>query len=164
MIGSYYLIYFGFVNCPDICPLTMHKMNRALEKIKKLPEAKFFDLKALFISCDPDRDSPEKIKRFLSYWRYLSLFPGNNFIGLTGKSNNSPELKDTMKKFKIYCSKIEYEEEDTKNVSYKMLEINDKFVYIRSYNHYLPYWWLKSIYNIFGFKLKRAWFGDNHIR
>jgi cytochrome oxidase Cu insertion factor (SCO1/SenC/PrrC family) len=42
-------------------------MNRALEKIKKLPEAKFFDLKALFISCDPDRDSPEKIKRFLSY-------------------------------------------------------------------------------------------------
>lgn len=84
-------------------------MNRALEKIKKLPEAKFFDLKALFISCDPDRDSPEKIKR------YLTLFPGNNFIGLTGKSNNSPELKDTMKKFKIYCSKIEYEEEDTKN-------------------------------------------------
>jgi hypothetical protein len=40
------------------------------------------------------------------------LFPGDNFIGLTGKSNDSPELKDAMKKFKIYASKIEYEEEE----------------------------------------------------
>ena len=38
------------------------------------------------------------------------MFPGDNFIGLTGLSNDSPELKDTMKKFKIYASKIEYEE------------------------------------------------------
>ena len=44
--------------------------------------------------------------------RYLKLFPGDNFIGLTAKSNDSPELKDIMKKFKIYASKIEYEEED----------------------------------------------------
>ena len=76
--GNYYLIYFGFVNCPDICPLTMHKLNRAIEKIKKMPEARFFDLKALFISVDPDRDTLSKIKK------YLSLFPGDNFIGLTG--------------------------------------------------------------------------------
>ena len=62
--NSYYLIYFGFVNCPDICPLTMHKLNRALEKIKKMPEAKFFDLKALFVSVDPDRDNSQKIKKY----------------------------------------------------------------------------------------------------
>lgn len=98
------------MNCPDICPLTMHKLNRAVEKIKKMPEARFFDLKSVFVSVDPDRDSYEKIKR------YLSLFPGDNFIGVTGKSNNSPELKDAMKKFKIYASKIEYEEEDVKTV------------------------------------------------
>ena len=63
IIGSYYLIYFGFVNCPDICPLTMHKLNKAMEKIKKLPENSYFDIKALFISVDPDRDSNEKIKK-----------------------------------------------------------------------------------------------------
>jgi cytochrome oxidase Cu insertion factor (SCO1/SenC/PrrC family) len=51
------------VNCPDICPLTMHKLNKAMEKIKKMPEARFFDLKALFVSVDPDRDSNENIKK-----------------------------------------------------------------------------------------------------
>lgn len=57
------------------------------------------------MSVDPDRDSPEKIKKF------LALFD-KNIIGLTGKSNESPELKDCMKKFKIYASKIEMEPED----------------------------------------------------
>lgn len=47
--------------------------------------------------------------------RYLKLFPGDNFIGITGSSNDSPEVKDIMKKFKIYASKIEYEEEDEKD-------------------------------------------------
>ncbi len=41
----------------------MHKLNRALEKIKKMPESKFFDLKAVFVSVDPDRDSLQKIKK-----------------------------------------------------------------------------------------------------
>jgi len=48
----------------------------------------------------------------------LTLFPGDNFIGLTGLSNDSPELKDTMKKFKIYASKIEYEEEENVIIRY----------------------------------------------
>ena len=41
----------------------MHKLNKAMEKIKKLPENSYFDIKALFISVDPDRDSNEKIKK-----------------------------------------------------------------------------------------------------
>ena len=50
---------------------------------------------------------PEILGKFI-----IPLFPGNNFIGLTGTSNDSSEIKDIMKKFKIYASKIEYEEED----------------------------------------------------
>lgn len=56
------MIYFGFVNCPDICPLTMHKLNKAIEKIKKMNESAYFDLKAVFVSVDPDRDNVDKIK------------------------------------------------------------------------------------------------------
>ncbi len=41
----------------------------------------------------------------------MTLFKGE-FIGLTAKTNNDPLLKDCMRKFKIYASKIEYEEED----------------------------------------------------
>jgi cytochrome oxidase Cu insertion factor (SCO1/SenC/PrrC family) len=42
--------------------MTLHKLNKAIEKIKKMPEARFFNLKALFISVDPDRDNSKKIK------------------------------------------------------------------------------------------------------
>lgn len=71
--GSYYLIYFGFCNCPDICPLTLHKLSKALTRMEKMPEKKYFDLKCLFVSVDPDRDTPEKIKRFLDLFEYKKI-------------------------------------------------------------------------------------------
>ena len=54
--GSYYLIYFGFTNCPDICPLSLQKLTNAVKHIQKMPEKKYFDLKTIFVSIDPDRD------------------------------------------------------------------------------------------------------------
>lgn len=59
--GSYYLIYFGFTNCPDICPNSLLKLSKALQKIRKMPEYQYLDLKTVFVSVDPDRDTPEKI-------------------------------------------------------------------------------------------------------
>ena len=100
MKGSYYLIYFGFCNCPDICPLTLQKISKAMASIEKSPEAKYFKLKCLFISVDPDRDNKEKIKRFLNLFEYKKI------IGLTAEKNDSPELKEIMQSFKIYASKI----------------------------------------------------------
>lgn len=35
--GSYYLIYFGFTNCPDICPNSLLKLSKAIQKIRKMP-------------------------------------------------------------------------------------------------------------------------------
>jgi cytochrome oxidase Cu insertion factor (SCO1/SenC/PrrC family) len=55
--GKYYLIYFGFTHCPDICPNSLTKLAKAVAKVKKTKEANFFDLKTVFISVDPDRDS-----------------------------------------------------------------------------------------------------------
>lgn len=101
--GYYYLIYFGFCNCPDICPLTLQKLSKAMNMIEKMPEHKYFKLKVLFVSVDPDRDTNEKIKRFLNLFEYKKI------IGLTADKNDSPELKDIMQKFKIYASKIYYE-------------------------------------------------------
>lgn len=62
MEGHYYLIYFGFTNCPDICPLSLHKLANAVNHINKMPESNYFKLKVLFVSVDPDRDTNQKIE------------------------------------------------------------------------------------------------------
>ena len=73
--GPLTAIFFGFTHCPDICPMTLNKMDIVLDKIK---ENKKKDLKVFFISVDPERDTPEVIKNYLSSFE-------NNFIGITGE-------------------------------------------------------------------------------
>lgn len=70
-----------------------------------MPEAKYIKLKSVFVSVDPDRDSPQRIEKF------LNLFD-MDMIGVTAESNDSPSLKDMMRKFRIYASKIEYEDDE----------------------------------------------------
>jgi cytochrome oxidase Cu insertion factor (SCO1/SenC/PrrC family) len=59
--GSYYLIYFGFTNCPDICPNSLMKLTKAVKIIEKMPKYENLKLKIIFVSVDPDRDTLPKI-------------------------------------------------------------------------------------------------------
>lgn len=59
----------------------MTKLSKALSLFKKKPRADHLDLKLLFVSVDPDRDSKKDIDKFLTYFN-------NDFIGVTGKSND----------------------------------------------------------------------------
>ncbi|KAF4406050.1 MULTISPECIES: SCO family protein [Streptomyces] len=68
------LLYFGYTNCPDICPLTMSNIAVAA---KSLPESERKDLRVVFVTSDPERDTP---KRLGSWLRGQSP----DFIGLTG--------------------------------------------------------------------------------
>ena len=72
--GPLTAIFFGFTHCPDVCPMTLNKMDLVLNKLNK----KNKDLKFFFISVDPERDTPEVIKDYLSNF-------DNNFIGITGE-------------------------------------------------------------------------------
>ncbi len=72
--GPLTAIFFGFTNCPDVCPMTLNKMDIVLDKLKKENKS----VKLFFVSVDPERDSPEVIKD------YLGSF-GNKFIGITGE-------------------------------------------------------------------------------
>ena len=72
--GPLTAIFFGFTNCPDICPMTLNKMDIAISRLKK--ENKF--LKLFFISVDPERDKPEVLKDYLNSFE-------NNFVGITGE-------------------------------------------------------------------------------
>ena len=72
--GSATALFFGFTNCPDVCPLTLNKINLILEELKKEKKT----LKVFFISIDPDRDTPEVMKDYLSSYE-------NKIIGITGE-------------------------------------------------------------------------------
>lgn len=112
LFGKYYLIYFGFTKCPDVCPMSMKKIGYVLKELKSIPESKFFDIEAVFVSIDPDRDllnTNNKIKRAN---QYCKLFD-ENIIAVSGKDNNDPELLKMLKDFKIHSSKILLNEEET---------------------------------------------------
>ena len=71
--GPLTAIFFGFTNCPDVCPMTLNKMDIVLEKLGNKKK----DIKVFFISVDPERDTPEVVKNYLSNF-------DNKFIGITG--------------------------------------------------------------------------------
>ena len=126
--GKYYLIYFGFTFCPDVCPISLMKMAQALNRVKKSKEYNYFDLEAIFVSVDPDRDSHERIRE------YCKIFDPS-LIGLTHKANNNPELKELLKKFKIHVSKIllseEEEKEDLKSLEEHAPEVVSKLANLK---------------------------------
>ena len=121
--GKYYLIYFGFTFCPDVCPVSLMKMSNALNRVKESKEYTYFDLEALFVSVDPDRDSNERIEE------YCKIFHPD-LKGLTHKSNSNEDLKTILKKFKIHVSKIllteEEEQEDLKSLQEHAPEVIEK--------------------------------------
>lgn len=73
--GRWSLVFFGFTYCPDYCPTTL----TSLEATKQQMGAKADDLQIVFISVDPERDTPQALKDYLS----TDGFP-QGVIGLTG--------------------------------------------------------------------------------
>ena len=72
--GPLTAIFFGFTHCPDICPMTLNKLNIIVDRLEK--ENK--NLKVIFISIDPDRDTPKVMRDYINSFN-------SNFIGITGE-------------------------------------------------------------------------------
>ena len=72
--GSLAAIFFGFTNCPDVCPMTLNNLDLV---IKNLNQDKKKKIKVFFVSIDPERDSPEIIKDYLNSFE-------NKIYGITG--------------------------------------------------------------------------------
>jgi len=89
--GKWVLIYFGFTNCPDICPEELEKMSQVHVELKK----KGYPSIPVFVSVDPERDTPEKIARYLEEFH-------PDFVGLTGTME---EVTKVVKTFKVYFMK-----------------------------------------------------------
>ena len=72
--GPLTAIFFGFTNCPDVCPMTLNNLDLA---IKNLDQGKKDKFKVFFVSIDPERDSPKVIKDYLNSFE-------NKIYGITG--------------------------------------------------------------------------------
>jgi len=90
--GKLVLLFFGYTYCPDVCPATLAEMKRVMEGLgDKLPNTRF-----LFITVDPERDTPEQLGQHLA-----NFHPG--LIGLTG----TPEtLQAVYSDYGIYAAKV----------------------------------------------------------
>ena len=72
--GPLTAIFFGFTNCPDICPMTLDNLDKVIEKLNNSENGSF---KVYFVSIDPERDSPKIIKDYLRSFK-------NKIYGITG--------------------------------------------------------------------------------
>ena len=72
--GPLTAIFFGFTNCPDICPMTLYNLDLVMNELDENKKEKF---KVFFVSIDPTRDNSETIKKYLSDFE-------NEIFGITG--------------------------------------------------------------------------------
>ena len=92
-LGKVVVVFFGFAQCPDVCPTTMAE----LAEVKKLLGKDGDKLQAVFITVDPERDTLPVLKAYMENF-------DPSFIALRGTPE---ELAATAKHFKIYYKKVE---------------------------------------------------------
>jgi len=85
------LLFFGYTNCPDICPITLSVMNNVIDKLGDKAD----NVQVLFVTVDPERDTVEKLKSYMPYYN-------ENFIGLTGTLEEIDKVADD---YNIFYSK-----------------------------------------------------------
>ncbi len=96
--GRHMLVYFGYTFCPDVCPTTLLGASEALDEIGPALASK---VRLVFISIDPERDTPEVVKEYAGHFH-----PGT--VGLTG----TPEqVSAAARAWRIYFRKADAEED-----------------------------------------------------
>ncbi|EPQ25765.1 uncharacterized protein PFL1_06632 [Pseudozyma flocculosa PF-1] len=93
LLGSFSLIYFGFTNCPDICPEELDKMGEVVDRMANHFGGKNY-INPVFVSCDPARDTVEALARYVD-----DFHP--SMVGLTGSFD---EVKRACKAYRVYFS------------------------------------------------------------
>lgn len=90
--GKPYLVFFGFTHCPDVCPTTLFEISEVLRALGRDADR----TGALFITVDPERDTPPVIKD------YLSSFDPH----LRGATGSEQQLAEVQKEFRVYAKKV----------------------------------------------------------
>jgi len=113
--GKVVALFFGFTHCPDYCPLTLAKFAGALDGIE---EELAQDMRVLFVSVDPERDTPEQLAQYVSGF-------GERFVGLRADRST---LRDVTRRYRTTFSHGEPDE----NGHYDVAHGTATFVFDRS--------------------------------
>ncbi|MDR3520517.1 MAG: SCO family protein [Acidocella sp.] len=89
-LGKTTLLYFGYTNCPDVCPFTLGNLDKILKQLGPLAN----DVTVLFVTVDPDRDTPATLAQ------YAALF-GPNVQGLRGTPD---QLYSLARRYRVVFS------------------------------------------------------------
>lgn len=93
--GKYRIVYFGYTYCPDVCPTDMAKIGQAMRLLDKSDPAISDKIVPIFITVDPERDTPPVLKQFVA-----NFHP--RVVGLTG----SPDaIAGVAKSYAVYFKK-----------------------------------------------------------
>lgn len=90
--GKVAVVFFGFTQCPDVCPTTMAE----LAAVKQSLGAAGADVQGIFVSIDPARDTPEVLKAYVGNF-------GADFVALRG---DEEQTKAAAKSFKVFFAKV----------------------------------------------------------
>ena len=96
--GAPFLVFFGFTHCPDICPTKLFETSEILRAAGTKGEK----LRALFVTVDPERDTPEVMKSYLG-----SFDP--RIVGLSG---DRPAIDAMVKVYRAYARKVPLKDDD----------------------------------------------------
>lgn len=88
--GQYRAVYFGYTYCPDYCPNDMSQLARGLKKLGQEKPEKIAKIAPIFISIDPERDTPDVMGQFASAF-------SDDLVGLTGTTEQVKAAADAFR-------------------------------------------------------------------
>ena len=94
--GKYRLVYFGYTYCPDVCPIDLQHLMNGFHQFAKANPAKAAKVQPIFITIDPERDTPDKVKAFIRQF-------DDKMVGLTGSAD---EIAAVAKGYAVVYNKV----------------------------------------------------------
>lgn len=91
--GRWLLVFFGFANCPDVCPTTLAEVAAVMDQLGPLSD----EAQPLFITIDPERDTPEALAEFIPQFD----------VGIVGLSGTPDQIAKTTRNFFVFSGKTD---------------------------------------------------------
>ena len=112
--GKVVILYFGYTHCPDVCPTTLANLSEVLKRL----DTRAYDVSVLFVSVDPDRDTPEVLAPYVRNF-------AKQIDGLTGPPNG---LMALTRRYRVLYSVTK----DSPGHPYEVMHSNSVFFFDRS--------------------------------